>query len=87
MSGEPDSDGNRDGGSDGIGAFWAWWPDGGARLRAGIEARKLDEPLLAEITAKVQGIAPKLTWEMGPGGHRAARLLPVGGGRSGRCGG
>jgi len=54
--------------SDGIEAFWSWWPDGGKRISAAIEARKLEEPLIAEVTAKVQGVHPKLTWELGPGG-------------------
>ena len=31
-------------------------------------ARKLDEALIAEVTAKVQAVDPKLTWELGPGG-------------------
>jgi hypothetical protein len=53
--------------SDGIEAFWTWWPDGGRRIGAAIEARKLDEALIAEVTAKVQAVHPKLTWELGPG--------------------
>ena len=56
-----------DGNSDGIGAFWAWWPQGREQIRAGIEARKFEDALVAEVTGKVQGIHPKLTWEMGPG--------------------
>jgi hypothetical protein len=53
--------------SGGIEAFWAWWPDGRVRIEAGIDARQIDEALVAEITGKVQGIHPKLTWELGPG--------------------
>ena len=52
----------------GIEEFWKWWPEARARISAGIEARKLDEALIAEITAKVQAVDPKLTWELGPGG-------------------
>jgi Family of unknown function (DUF695) len=52
----------------GIAAFWAWWPDAAARMGAAIEARKVDEALIAEVTAKVQAVDPKLTWELGPGG-------------------
>jgi len=52
----------------GIESFWTWWPEAGARIRAAIENRKLDEALAAEVTAKVQAIHPKLTWELGPGG-------------------
>jgi hypothetical protein len=51
----------------GIEAFWTWWPDAGARLGAALDDRKLDEALIAEITAKVQAFHPKLTWELGPG--------------------
>jgi hypothetical protein len=51
-----------------IEAFWRWWPEAGPRLGAAIESRKLDEGLVAEITAKVQAVHPKLTWELGPGG-------------------
>jgi len=52
----------------GIEAFWTWWPEGAARIGAAIENRKLDEALIAEVTAKVQAVHPKLTWELGPGG-------------------
>ena len=52
----------------GIEAFWTWWPEAGARISAAIADRKLDEALIAEVTAKVQAVHPKLTWELGPGG-------------------
>ena len=52
----------------GIEAFWTWWPQAGPRISAAIEARKLDEGLVAEVTGTVQAIHPKLTWELGPGG-------------------
>jgi hypothetical protein len=52
----------------GIEAFWAWWPGAAARIGAAIEDRKLDEALVGEVTAKVQAVDPKLTWELGPGG-------------------
>jgi hypothetical protein len=52
----------------GIEAFWSWWPEAQARIGAAIEQRKFEEPLIAEVTAKVQAIHPKLTWELGPGG-------------------
>jgi hypothetical protein len=52
----------------GIEAFWTWWPEARARIGAAIEDRKFDEALIGEITAKVQAIHPKLTWELGPGG-------------------
>ena len=52
----------------GIEAFWTWWPEAGARISAAIADRKLEEALIAEVTAKVQAIHPKLTWELGPGG-------------------
>jgi hypothetical protein len=51
----------------GIETFWSWWPEGGKRLVTAIEARKLDEALIADVTAKVQAVHPKLTWELGPG--------------------
>jgi hypothetical protein len=51
-----------------IEAFWTWWPEASARISAAIEGRKLDETLIAEITAKVQAVHAKLTWELGPGG-------------------
>jgi hypothetical protein len=53
--------------SGGIEAFWAWWPGVRERIQADIAARRIDEALVAEITSKVQGIHPKLTWELGPG--------------------
>ena len=52
----------------GIEAFWTWWPEAQARITAAIAARKLDEALIAEVTAKVHAVDPKLTWELGPGG-------------------
>jgi hypothetical protein len=52
----------------GIEAFWAWWPEAAVRVGAAIEQGKFDEALIAEITAKVQAVHPKLTWELGPGG-------------------
>jgi len=66
--------------SGGIEAFWAWWPDGRVRIQAGIDARQIDEALVAEITGKVQGIHPKLTWELGPGAsaQHAFCLSPAG---------
>jgi hypothetical protein len=53
----------------GIDAFWTWWNQegAGARLGAAIEARKLDEALIAEVNGKVQAIHSKLIWELGPG--------------------
>ena len=51
----------------GIEKFWKWWPEAEVRIRAAIADRKLDEALIAEVTAKVQAVAPKLTWELGPG--------------------
>lgn|SRR6185312_5729537 len=51
----------------GIDAFWMWWPGIAPRIGAAIEQRRFDEALVAEITAKVQAIHPKLTWELGPG--------------------
>jgi len=53
---------------DSIAAFWTWWPEAGPRISAAIEARKLEEALIAEITAKVQAVHPKLTWELASGG-------------------
>jgi hypothetical protein len=52
----------------GIEAFWTWWPDAAARIGVAIEQRTFDEALVAEVTAKVQAMHPKLTWELGPGG-------------------
>jgi Family of unknown function (DUF695) len=52
----------------GIEAFWTWWPEAQARITAAIAARKLDEALIAEVTAKVHAVDPKLSWELGPGG-------------------
>jgi len=52
----------------GIESFWTWWPEAEVRIRAAIDARQLDEALIAEISAKVQAIHAKLTWELGPGG-------------------
>jgi hypothetical protein len=52
----------------GIDAFWSWWAEAHARLTAAIEARKLDEALIAEVNGKVQAVHPKLVWELGPGG-------------------
>jgi hypothetical protein len=52
----------------GIESFWTWWPEAKARIAAAIEARKLDDALVAEVTAKVQAIHPQLAWELGPGG-------------------
>jgi len=53
----------------GIDAFWTWWTQAGAgtRLGAAIDARQLDEALLAEVNGQVQAVHPKLTWELGPG--------------------
>src|SRR6476620_2797179 len=67
MSSDGSGDGQSDGQGNGIDAFWAWWPGGQERIRAAIEARKFEDTLVAEITAKVQGIHPKVLWEMGPG--------------------
>ncbi|HXJ19223.1 MAG TPA: DUF695 domain-containing protein [Polyangia bacterium] len=58
----------------GIEAFWAWWPAAAPRIGAAIDERKLDEALVAEITAKVQAVHPKLTWEVGVGVGGTARL-------------
>jgi hypothetical protein len=66
--------------NDGIEAFWAWWPEAGARLLDAINDRRIDEAQIAEISAKVQGIDPKLTWELGPGvtAQHAFCLSPAG---------
>jgi hypothetical protein len=52
----------------GIEAFWTWWPGAAARISAAIEQGKFEEALIAEVTAKVQAVHPKLTWELGSGG-------------------
>jgi hypothetical protein len=52
----------------GIEAFWTWWHEAQARISAAIEQRTLDDGLIAEVTAKVQAIHPKLSSEIGPGG-------------------
>jgi hypothetical protein len=64
----------------GIDAFWKWWPEAEVRIRAAIADRKLDEALVAEITAKVQAIDPKLAWELGPGGAAQHALCLSSGG-------
>ena len=51
----------------GIDAFWTWWPGIVPRIGAAIEQRQFEEALVGEVTAKVQAIHPKLTWELGPG--------------------
>jgi hypothetical protein len=53
----------------GIDSFWTWWPEARVRITAAIEQRTLNEALIAEITAKVQAIHPKLASELGPGGN------------------
>jgi Family of unknown function (DUF695) len=64
----------------GIEAFWTWWPEASARITAAIADGKLDEALIAEVTAKVQAIHAKLTWELGPGGTaKHALCLSAGG--------
>ena len=55
-------------------------PRGEARIRAAIEDRKLDEALIAEVTAKVQAVDPKLNWELGPGGTAQHALCLSSGG-------
>ncbi len=64
----------------GIEAFWTWWPEAEPRISAAIADDKLDEALIAEVTAKVQAVHPKLVWELGPGGAaRHALSLSSGG--------
>ena len=53
----------------GIDAFWTWWPGIAPRIDAAIEQRQFEEAVVAEVTAKVQAIHPKLTWELGPGAN------------------
>lgn len=64
----------------GIDAFWTWWPGIAPRIGAAIEQRRFEEALVAEVTAKVQAIDPKLTWELGPGtrAQHAFSLSPNG---------
>jgi hypothetical protein len=64
----------------GIDAFWAWWPEAAVRIGAAIEQAKIEEPLIAEVTGRVQAVHPKLTWELGPGStaRHAFSLSPNG---------
>ena len=64
----------------GIDAFWSWWSDGRDWLRAAMEARQLDEALVAEITSRIQAIHPKLAWEVGPGDGAAHAFCMTTGG-------
>jgi len=59
----------RDGTTDGIAAFWAWWPTAGGRIQAAIEGGGFEKDLVAEIMRHVKAIDEELDWELGPGGE------------------
>lgn len=51
----------------GIPAFWTWWRDqGAARCAAALEAGQA-ETLVAELSARVDGVRPGLAWEFAQG--------------------
>ncbi|HEY5934329.1 MAG TPA: hypothetical protein VIU61_06840, partial [Kofleriaceae bacterium] len=52
--------------SDGITAFWAWWPDGRIKIEAAISSG-FDDALVAEINERVSAIEADLDWELAPG--------------------
>ncbi|MEJ7600240.1 MAG: DUF695 domain-containing protein [Kofleriaceae bacterium] len=53
--------------SDGITAFWAWWPSGRPKIETAID-NGFDDALVAEINAHVSAIEADLDWELSPGG-------------------
>src|SRR5262245_44107251 len=66
--------------TDGIAAFWAWWPDGRARIQASIEGGGFDDALVEEIARRVAAIDKEVDWELAPGGkaRHAFCLSPKG---------
>jgi hypothetical protein len=52
--------------SDGITAFWAWWPNGRIKIEAAISSG-FDDALVAEINERVSAIEADLDWELSPG--------------------
>ena len=53
--------------TDGIAAFWAWWPAARERICAALENHRFGEELIEEIGERVQAVQGGLDWEVGPG--------------------
>src|SRR5712671_480739 len=47
-------------------AFWRWWRTAAPRLAATIDTGKA-APIADEVSAQVDAIDPRLSWETGPG--------------------
>lgn len=54
--------------TDGIDAFWAWWPGARSRIEAAIDGGGFDDALVEDIAAHVKAIDEDLDWELAPGG-------------------
>jgi hypothetical protein len=53
--------------TDGIDAFWKWWPAARPRIEAAINGGGFDEALVEEIASRVKAIDEELDWELSPG--------------------
>jgi hypothetical protein len=49
------------------GDFWTWWAGARERVVAAIGSGGFDERLIGEIGRAVQGIHPRMAWELAPG--------------------
>lgn len=59
-----------------ISAFFHWWATARPRIEAALAAEALD-PLVEEISRRVEALAPGLGWEIGPALHGGAHAFAL----------